>query len=84
MVTPEIDSPAMQRFDPSKMKAARQAVGLTQADAAKRCGMTQGRWSEIELGKRSEITVDTLSNIADGLGCLVQDLMTAPRRKGRS
>jgi transcriptional regulator with XRE-family HTH domain len=78
MMTAELDSPVMQAFDPSRMKAMRKAAGLTQVQAAHRAGMTQGRWSEIESGTREEITVTTMAIIARALNCNAQDLLTPP------
>jgi transcriptional regulator with XRE-family HTH domain len=70
----------MERFDRDRMEKLRKAAGLTQKQAAERAGMTQGRWSEIESGKRVEFTVDTLAQIAKGLGCRVSKLFVDQER----
>lgn len=67
----------MQTFDHRRMKELREKAGLTQVQAAKLAGMSQGRWSHIEAGRR-EIAVRTMGQIAVALGCPAQDLLTPP------
>jgi transcriptional regulator with XRE-family HTH domain len=57
------------RLDVAKMRELRKALKLTQAEAAERAGMTQTRWNDVEAGGRSNVTIDTLGNIADALSC---------------
>lgn len=54
------DSPA------SRVRAARVAAGLTQAQLAAALGVTQGRVHAIEAGK--PVTLETLWRIAGALG----------------
>lgn len=46
---------------------AREQSGLTQAELARRCGMTQSALSRLETGKSSP-TIKTLQQLARGLG----------------
>ena len=50
-----------------KMRQRREALGLTQTEAARRVGWKQSWWSGIESGKAGSITVDTLDAIAKAL-----------------
>ena len=42
--------------------------GWTQADAAKRCGVTQPRMNDLLRGRISRFSLDALVNIASALG----------------
>ncbi len=44
----------------------------TQAEAAKRCGVTQPRMNDLLRGKVSRFSLDALVNIATALGCRVR------------
>jgi len=44
------------------------AGGWTQAEAAKRCGVTQPRINELLRGRVSRFSLDALVNIATALG----------------
>lgn len=85
MVMPKRRRPAGQP-DPlnrAKMRELREALGLTQDDAAERAGFSGGRsrWSEIETGKRrSGVTLDTLYAIAAALNCDPCDLLVKSER----
>ena len=43
--------------------------GWTQAEAAKRCGVTQPRINDLLRGRISRFSIDALVNIASALGC---------------
>lgn len=43
-------------------------AGWTQADAARRCGVTQPRLNDLMRGKISRFSLDALVNIATALG----------------
>lgn len=81
-----LECPAMsQELDVAKVRELRKELGLTQAQAAKKAGMVLQRWNDIESGRRSNVTVDTLSTVAAALGCDARDLLTASKptkRKG--
>lgn len=47
------------------------ATGLTQAEAAKRCGITQPRLNDMLKGRISKFSLDALVNIAASIGCRV-------------
>lgn len=54
----------------SQLRAARQAAGLTQTEAASRAGTDQGRWSKWEADKIVP-DVPSLAKIGEALGCTV-------------
>jgi len=56
-----------------KIKAAREALGLTQAQAAKAYGCTQPRWAEIEA-QRFDPQIRTLSRAARVVGLTLGEL----------
>lgn len=79
-----LECPPMQKLDRAKMKAMREALGLNQAKAAERAGMTLTRWSDVESSKgRDNVTLETLGRIAKALECSSADLLTAPDPKPR-
>ena len=79
-----LESPDMQTLDVAKMKELRDALGLTQTEAAARINMPVSRWCDIESGERINVTVETLGRIAQALGCDARDLLTpAEKMKGR-
>lgn len=45
--------------------------GWTQAEAAKRCGVSQPRINDLLRGRISRFSLDALVNIASALGCKV-------------
>lgn len=57
-----------------KLKEYREAAGLSQAELARRVGITRGRYNHYELGQRTADT-ETLLKIADELGVAVGDLL---------
>ena len=54
--------------------ARRAALGITQAEAARRMGISQSYWADIEANRKSP-SVRTLERIAKALGCTVADLV---------
>jgi transcriptional regulator with XRE-family HTH domain len=58
-----------------RIKAAREALGLTQAEAAEAYGCTQPRWAEIEA-QRFDPQVATLSRAAKVVGLALNELFT--------
>ena len=59
-----------------KMREKRQALGLTQQEAAEKAGFgDRQRWSDIESGRRSNVTIETLEQIAKTLGVKACDLL---------
>ena len=46
--------------------------GLSQAEAANRCGVTQPRINDLLRGRVSRFSLDALVNIATALGCRVR------------
>ena len=78
MLTALLDCPPMQVFNHKRMRELRESAGLTQAQASKRAAMPQSRWSDVESGARTNVTVETMGRIARALGCNAQDLLTPP------
>lgn len=63
-------------LDTKKLRELRQAAGLTQAAAAARAKLPGGQvWSDIEKGRRANLTLDTLDRIAAALGVKAKDLL---------
>jgi len=58
-----------------RIKAAREAKGLTQAQAARAYGCTQPRWAEIEA-QRFDPRIETLSRAAQVVGLTLGELFT--------
>ncbi|MBN2910802.1 helix-turn-helix transcriptional regulator [Polycladomyces sp. WAk] len=48
------------------MRKRRMALGLTQAEVAKRAGLTRSHYSKIERGKR-DLNIDQIMNISKAL-----------------
>ncbi|MEI2781110.1 MAG: helix-turn-helix transcriptional regulator [Candidatus Competibacter sp.] len=55
----------------SQIAALVEARGWTQAEAARRCGVTQPRLNNLLRGRLSRFSLDALVNIATALGCRV-------------
>lgn len=73
LVNPYLYSPWMLDLD--KLRAAREAAGLTQAQAAEASGLS-GRqaWNNIERG-RTDVTLATLDRIAKAVRKKAKDLL---------
>jgi DNA-binding Xre family transcriptional regulator len=56
---------------------------LNQTEAAGAAGFGGGaaQWSDIETGRKKNVTLDTLDKIAVALQCDARDLITPPDRK---
>jgi transcriptional regulator with XRE-family HTH domain len=63
-------------LDRQKIKALREKLGLSQAEAARRAGLS-GRqtWWHIEIGKINNPTLDTIERVAAALGVKARDLL---------
>jgi transcriptional regulator with XRE-family HTH domain len=63
-------------LDIAKLKSLRLARGWDQAEAARRAGLgNKARWSDIESGRRRNITMDTLDAVAKAFGVEPQELI---------
>jgi transcriptional regulator with XRE-family HTH domain len=63
-------------LDIDKLKALRLARGWDQAEAARRAGLgNKARWSDIESGRRKNVTMETLDAIAKAFGVKSQELI---------
>lgn len=59
-----------------KMKSLRIKRGLTMTEAATAAGLgNRQRWYEIESGRQTNVTIDTLNRIAAALGVSAKDLL---------
>lgn len=66
----------MDILDRKKVKATREALGLTAAQAAKRAGFKfRQHWHNIEAGRVGSVTLDTLAAVARALGLKPKDLL---------
>jgi transcriptional regulator with XRE-family HTH domain len=63
--------------DPKKIKRRREALGLSQTEAAQRARFSLQRWNNIEAGRRLAIDPDALLAVARALKCRMEDLIKA-------
>ena len=56
------------------IRRLKEAAGLTGTEAARRTGISQGTWSDIECGRNRNPTPKTLEKIAAALDCTIADL----------
>lgn len=54
-------------LDPQKIRHRREALKLTQAEAAERAGMPRPHWSRIESGERTDPNLSTAERVASAL-----------------
>ena len=52
-----------------QIKGIREALGMTQAQLAERCGFSQSYIADIENGRRENLELSTVKKIAEGLRC---------------
>lgn len=64
------------------MREGREAVGLTQTEAADRMGVTQVEWSRWETGARG-LTLERIDKIAEALGLELSMSLSKPAPKKR-
>lgn len=70
-----VDKPCIG-LDAHKVRTLREACGYTLAEAAERAGLGgPQKWSDIESGRRKNLTLDTLDKIAKALGVSAKDLL---------
>jgi predicted transcriptional regulator len=67
-------------LDPDKIRARREALKLTQTQAAQRAGMPQPHWARIESGGRSDPNLSTAERVARALDCSLARLSTGHRQ----
>ena len=71
--TPEQAANLRARVDlMHKIEAHLKKHDWTQAEAARRCGVTQPRINDLLRGRLSRFSLDALVNIATALGCRVR------------
>ena len=58
----------------SNIRRLREAAGITASEAAKRAGIHQGDWSNLERGKNDNPTQKTLARVAAALGVTLAEL----------
>jgi transcriptional regulator with XRE-family HTH domain len=67
---------ALMGIDFAKMRELREGKGLTQEQAAQLSGMPgRQRWNDIENGRHTNLTLETLEKIATALGVKSKDLL---------
>ena len=68
-----------------RLRALREAAGLTQAELATRAGTRRATVSDLETGKSGRITLELLDRLAKVLGVRPGDLFgrDPPARKGK-
>lgn len=66
----------MPRLNPETLIALRVMAGFSQAELARRSGVSQGHLSQIERGDRNA-SPRTIKRLADGLGVGIGALLTA-------
>jgi transcriptional regulator with XRE-family HTH domain len=63
-------------LDIAKIKTLREAIPLTQEQAARRAGFSsRQKWNDIENGRRMNLSIETLEKIAGVLGVKARDLL---------
>jgi transcriptional regulator with XRE-family HTH domain len=64
-------------IDGRKIKARREKLGLSLADAARAAGGSTTRtwWHDVEAGRRTDITVSSLQKMAKALNCPLESLL---------
>lgn len=74
-----------------KIKQRREALGWTQRELANTAGMTQNRISEVESGKRQQMSFSRMRDLARALGVSADwllgtwdDIGQAPEPKGEA
>lgn len=68
-------------LSPDKIRKSREALDLTQAEAAKRAHMPQSVWGRIESGDRSDPALSTAERVALALKVPLTDLLLPYRRE---
>ena len=58
----------------ARIRALREAHGLTQEAFAERAGLTYKHYQQVEAGRKPNIRLDTLIKMADGLGLTLSEL----------
>lgn len=66
-------------LDPKAIRERRDALKLTQAEAAERGDMPQPAWARIESGARTDPNVSTAEKVARALKCTVDQLLEKRR-----
>ena len=63
-------------MDSAKIRSLRLELNLTQAAAAERAGLASAqKWNDIENGRRTNLTIETLERVAAALGVKAKDLL---------
>jgi transcriptional regulator with XRE-family HTH domain len=77
---PVADNPRIP-LDVAKIRKLRIDAKLTHAEASERAGLTGKHvWSDLENGRRSNLTIKVLDRVARALGCCARDLLLKRRR----
>lgn len=71
-----LENAMSQRTLGELLKSTRKLLGLTQADAAKRAGVSVRLWSEVERGERENVSLDTTIRLLGEMG--IEMVLEAP------
>lgn len=66
-------------LDPERIKSKREALKLTQREAAERAGLAQPAWARIESGARTDPNLSTAVRLAHALKCKIEQLLRSDR-----
>ena len=69
----------------ARVRALREAIGLSQEAFAERAGLTYKHYQQVESGRKFDIRLSTLIKMAEGLGlelCEMVDLNATPLAVG--
>jgi transcriptional regulator with XRE-family HTH domain len=70
-------------LDGEKVRSHRVAAKLTQREAADAAGVSSQMWSDVENGRRDNLTITTLESVAEALKVSPCDLLTPAKRKAK-
>jgi transcriptional regulator with XRE-family HTH domain len=63
-------------LDVKKIQSLREKAGMSQAEAARKAGLTgRQHWHDIESGRKASMTLTTLDKIAKALGVKAKELL---------
>jgi transcriptional regulator with XRE-family HTH domain len=62
-------------LNPTQITTLRERANLTQAEAARRAGLTRQGWGNLEHGRLPDPRASTLQRVAAALGCRVEELL---------
>lgn len=64
-----------------EIRRRRERLGISQTEAANRCGWSIQRWNNVEAGRRVGLDPDAFFALAQSLECQMEDLLLVPKKK---